>query len=101
MRYAPMSVTVSITPVYWQLRSSGFLLSKFLLEITAIHCIMWAGYISWYSDWLRAGRYRDRIPVGTRFTVLFRPALSSIQPPVKFVPDISRVEKRPRRYADH
>ena len=28
MRHAPKSVTVGITPVCWQLRSSGFLLSE-------------------------------------------------------------------------
>jgi hypothetical protein len=26
-----------------------------------------AGQLSWYSDWLRAGRFGDQIPVGARF----------------------------------
>jgi hypothetical protein len=32
-----------------------------------LYAFMRAGYLSRYSDWLRAGQSGDRIPVGARF----------------------------------
>jgi len=37
-------------------------------ELPPTQCIGWAGWRSWYSDWLGAGRSRDQIPVGARFS---------------------------------
>ena len=32
-----------------------------------ISVLLWARWLSWYSEWLRAARFGDRNPVGARF----------------------------------
>ena len=59
--------------------------------------LFWAGSRSRYSDWLRAGRSGDRIPVGARFS---EPALGPTQPSVQCVPGLSGGKERAGRDAD-
>ena len=54
------------------------------------------GWLSRYSDWLRAGRSGDRIPVGRGFLHLSRPTLWPTQPPVQWVPALYRGVKSGR-----
>jgi len=39
-----------------------------LAIVRSLKQVMWAGQLSHYSDWLRAGRSGNRIPMGTRFS---------------------------------
>ena len=46
-------------------------------------------------------KVRDRIPVGTRFSARPDRPCGPNQPPVKWVPGLSRGKVRPGRVADH
>ena len=48
------------------------------------------GWLSRYSDSLRAGKSGDRIPVGARFSAPIQPAPTPTQPPVQLAPGLSR-----------
>ena len=62
--------------------------------------LQWAGYRSQYSDWLWAGRSGDRIPVGARFSTPVQTGPGAHQPPVQWVPGLSRGKEQPGRDAE-
>jgi len=59
------------------------------------------GYLSRYSDSLRARRFKDRIEVGQDFSHPSSPVLSPNQPPIQLVPGLSLGVKRPGRGIYH
>jgi hypothetical protein len=63
-----------------------------------------SGYLSWYSDGLRAGRlgFDSRHGKISLFSIASRPALESTQPPIQWVPGAIPTElKRLGLEADH
>jgi len=63
------------------------------VKLSDVTFCVWAGQLSQYSDWLRAGRSRDRIPVGAKLSAPVQTPLQPTQPPVQWVPGLPRGER--------
>jgi hypothetical protein len=53
------------------------------IRLVPVHVILWDGWLSRYSDWLRAGRCGDRIPVGARISATVQTGPGPTEPLVQ------------------
>ena len=86
----------------YKIRINTTLLHYKYQYMTAVWEKLWTGYLSLYSDWLRAGRSGDRNPAGARFSapVQTGPGAHTASCTMD-TGSFSGRKERPRRGADH